>query len=74
MLGELGLEATAFSVARRYGDLLDGFVLDDADRQTSAELPVRAFVTRTQMTSVADKEALARTVLDAADSLRSETP
>jgi LPPG:FO 2-phospho-L-lactate transferase len=74
MMGELGLEATAFSVARRYGDLLDGFVLDDADRQTVRELPMRAFVTRTLMTSVAEKEALARAVLDAADTLRSERP
>ena len=71
MMRELGLEATASSVARRYGDLLDGFVLDEADRGT-VDLGVRAFFTGTLMTNVAEKEALARTVLDAADTLTSE--
>src|SRR5204862_4253784 len=31
MMRELGLEASAAGVAARYGDLLDGYIVDDAD-------------------------------------------
>ena len=31
LMSELGLPATAAAVARRYGDLIDGYVLDHAD-------------------------------------------
>src|SRR5581483_3330238 len=34
MMAELGLEPSAVAVARYYGDLLDGYVLDEADAAT----------------------------------------
>lgn len=67
MMQELGLAVSAATVAARYGDLLDGLVVDRID---SPDIVARQHVAPTLMTSVADKEALARTVLAFADSLR----
>lgn len=67
MMQELGLAVSAATVAARYGDLLDGLVVDRID---ALDIAVRQHVAPTLMTSVADKEALARTVLAFADSLR----
>jgi LPPG:FO 2-phospho-L-lactate transferase len=66
MLQELGLAGTSASVAKRYGNLLDGYIVDEGDADG---VPGRVHVAPTLMTSVADKEALARTVLSFADSL-----
>jgi LPPG:FO 2-phospho-L-lactate transferase len=67
MLQELGLPVTSAAVARRYGDLLAGYVVDQAD---SAGVQARLHVAPTLMTTLDDKKALARTVLAFADSLR----
>ena len=69
MMAELGLPVTVTTVARRYGDLLDGYVLDhaDAEEARTLDLPLRA--ARTLMVSLADREALAREVLAHADAL-----
>ncbi|MFZ5784553.1 MAG: 2-phospho-L-lactate transferase [Pseudomonadota bacterium] len=67
MMQELGLAVSAATVAARYGDLLDGLVVDRID---APGIAVRQHVAPTLMSSVADKEALARTVLAFADSLR----
>ncbi|MBS0561780.1 MAG: 2-phospho-L-lactate transferase [Proteobacteria bacterium] len=69
MLAELGLEVSAASVAWRYGDLLDGYIVDHADADAPAQGP-RVFAAETLMTTLADREALARAVLDAAATLR----
>ena len=69
MLAELGLEVSAASVAWRYGDLLDGYVVDHADADAPVRGP-RLFAAPTLMTTLADREALARAVLDAAAALR----
>ncbi len=65
MMAELGLPVDAAAVARHYGDLLDHYVIDDADADavTGFDLPVTA--TRTLMETLADREALARVVLTA---------
>ncbi|HEX5319492.1 MAG TPA: 2-phospho-L-lactate transferase [Stellaceae bacterium] len=65
MMAELGLPVDAASVARHYGDLIDVYVADDEDADTVAGLGVPVVLTRTLMTSLADREALARTVLAA---------
>ena len=52
-------------VAARYGDLLDGYVLDEIDAGSITSLPV--FVTHTLMKTLADRENLARVTLEAAD-------
>ena len=63
MMAELGLPVGAASVARHYGDLLDHYVIDEADAGavTGLDLPVTA--TRALMQTLADREALARRVL-----------
>lgn len=63
MMRELGLPVRASEVARRYGSLLDGYVLDLQDADDSAMIPVATTVTQTMMRSLADREALARDVL-----------
>jgi LPPG:FO 2-phospho-L-lactate transferase len=63
MMDELGLPVDAAAVARHYGDLLDHYVVDETDAGLQANLPVPVTVTRTLMTSMTDREALARTVL-----------
>ena len=70
MLSELGIPPGAAAVARRYGALLDGYVMDEADADEARLVEVPVTLARTLMTTLADREALARTVLAAADSLR----
>jgi LPPG:FO 2-phospho-L-lactate transferase len=72
MMAELGLPVTASSVARQYRDLLDAYVLDRADAGAAAEaaaLGITVSVAHTLMTTLEEREALARQVLDTADAL-----
>jgi LPPG:FO 2-phospho-L-lactate transferase len=66
MMAELGTPPSAGAVARRYGDLLDGYVVDFADMDQVAGIGARVTLGQTLMTTLADREALARTVLQAA--------
>jgi LPPG:FO 2-phospho-L-lactate transferase len=66
MMHELGLTVSSASVAGRYGDLLDGYIVDEGDAEG---IPGKVHVTPTLMKTVSDKEALARTTLAFADSL-----
>jgi len=66
MMRELGLAVSSAAVAERYGDLLDGYVVDAAD---SRDIRTKLHIAPTLMTTLEDREALARTVLDFADSL-----
>jgi LPPG:FO 2-phospho-L-lactate transferase len=70
MMQELGIEVSAASVAWRYGDLLDGYIVDHADAGSAVGGP-RVFPAATLMTTLQDRESLARVVLDAAMALRS---
>jgi LPPG:FO 2-phospho-L-lactate transferase len=67
MMQELGLPVSAASVAERYGDLLDGYVVDPVD---APRVRGKLRIAPTLMTTLEDREALARTVLDFVDSLR----
>jgi LPPG:FO 2-phospho-L-lactate transferase len=69
MMSELGLPATAAAVARHYGDLIDGYVLDHADAACAAELGISATMAHTLMATLKDRDRLAREVLAAADRL-----
>jgi LPPG:FO 2-phospho-L-lactate transferase len=71
MMRELGFEATAAAVAQHYGDVLDGCLLDRGDAGIAAPSGVEVRSAATLMTSLADRETLAREVLAFADSLRS---
>lgn len=70
MMTELGLDPTAGTVAHRYSDLLDGYVIDHADMSEVVSIDARVTLAQTLMTTLEDREALARTVLDAAAVLR----
>jgi LPPG:FO 2-phospho-L-lactate transferase len=70
MMAELGMLPGAAAVAARYADLLDGFVIDHEDAAEAAGLGVPVTLAKTLMTTLADREALARVVLDAADAIR----
>jgi LPPG:FO 2-phospho-L-lactate transferase len=70
MMAELSLPVSAGAVAEHYGDLLDGFVLDNEDAQLANKLSVRCCVTQTWMRNDKDKCELAREVLSFAQTLR----
>jgi LPPG:FO 2-phospho-L-lactate transferase len=72
MMRELGLEASAAGVAARYGDLLDGYIIDHADAEAVGDVGARVTIARTLMKSLHDRETLARVTLDAADALASQ--
>jgi LPPG:FO 2-phospho-L-lactate transferase len=66
MLQGLGFEVSAVGVAHYYGNLLSAFVIDTLDAALAprlANLGLRVEVTNTIMRSLADKAALAQTVL-----------
>jgi LPPG:FO 2-phospho-L-lactate transferase len=69
IMADLGLATDVRTVAAHYRDILDGFVIDAADTDAANALDIPVLVTRTLMTSLADREALARAVLDFADAL-----
>jgi LPPG:FO 2-phospho-L-lactate transferase len=70
MMAELGLPVDAATPARHYRDFLDLYIADEEDAAAVAGLDLPVILTRTLMQSLADREALARTVLSAADRLR----
>jgi len=70
MMKELGLDPSAGTVAHRYHDLLDGYVIDHADMSEVVSIDARVTLAQTLMRTMEDRESLARTVLDAAAVLR----
>src|ERR1700678_2222108 len=71
MMAELGMTPSAAAVAERYGDMLDGYVMDVGDAEEAAHLAPRVTLAPTLMTNLAEREQLARVVLEAADALGS---
>src|SRR5262249_40837207 len=69
MMAELGMTLSAAAVARRYGDLLDGYVVDVGDALEAAHVASKVTLAPTLMTNLAEREQLARVVLAAADAL-----
>jgi LPPG:FO 2-phospho-L-lactate transferase len=67
IMRELGLESGSADVARRYTGLLDVFVVDEVDAATIVPAGIEVVSTPTLMTSLEDRELLARVVLAAAD-------
>ena len=70
MMRELGIEASAAAVARRYDGLIDAFVVDEVDAAACSVPGVTCVPARALMRTLADREALARVVLGAADAVR----
>ncbi len=56
--GELGLPVSAAAVARRYADLIDGYVLDEADAAEAAGLGIPATPAPTLMSDFAGPRAI----------------
>ena len=71
MMTELGMIPSAAAVAERYGDLLDGYVMDDSDAGEAADVRPKVTLAATLMTNLAEREQLARIVLEGADALGS---
>ena len=69
MMRELGVEVSNRGIKRHYGDVVDAWIIDPADAADAAgfDRPVR--VAPTLMRTDADKDALARQVLDLAAGL-----
>jgi len=68
LLRGLGLEVSAFSVAKLYADFLDSFIVDNldaAEKGAIEDLGINVKVTNTVMKSLADKVKLARVALEA---------
>ena len=73
MMQELNIPATALAVARhyqeRYPSLLDGFVIDETDRDSLGEFDLPSVATQSVMRSLDDRIALARRCLEFFDEL-----
>ena len=69
MMRELGLEVSNRAIESHYGDIVDAWIVDSADAKDAAgfDRPVR--VAPTLMRTDADKEALARALLELAAEL-----
>jgi LPPG:FO 2-phospho-L-lactate transferase len=70
MMAELGLPVTAAAVAHHYRDFLDLYIADEEDAAAVADLDFPVALARTLMQSLADRDALARTVLAASDRVK----
>jgi LPPG:FO 2-phospho-L-lactate transferase len=68
IMGELQLEQSSKPIAQFYEGIIDGFVLDKSEAHLASEIAVASHVTATLMKTAADKQRLAREVLDFAGS------
>lgn len=72
MMAELNMPTTAFAVAQYYGDLLDGFIIDQSDSALKIDIEqtgVKVHCTNTIMNTLQDKVSLASETLAFAHSL-----
>ena len=67
IMAELSIPLTARAVAEHYDGLLDGYVVDTADGGVSNEMHIPVMATKILMTTIEDRENLAREVLVFAD-------
>ena len=63
IMAELGLPVGAAAVARHYEDILDVFIAEEADASEVEDLGIPVRLARTLMSTIEDREALARAVL-----------
>jgi LPPG:FO 2-phospho-L-lactate transferase len=70
IMGELGLERSAITIATHYAGLIDAFVLDRSDAPLATRISGPVRICATLMRSLEDREALAREVLALAAELR----
>ena len=75
MMRELGAEPSALGVARQYGPLVDGWVIDDVDCNLAPAIEAlgcRVKVCNTMMRTLDDKRRLAHDAVDLAFELALE--
>jgi LPPG:FO 2-phospho-L-lactate transferase len=70
IMSELQLAVSSVSIAQFYEGVIDGFVLDKSEAELAPQIGVATHVTSTLMKTPADKQRLAREVLDFARSFR----
>jgi LPPG:FO 2-phospho-L-lactate transferase len=63
IMAELGLPVGAAAVARHYEDILDTFVAEESDANEVEDLGIPVTLARTFMSTIEDREDLARVVL-----------
>jgi LPPG:FO 2-phospho-L-lactate transferase len=66
IMRELGFAVDGATIARHYRDILDRWIADRADAAALGGIGVPVTLAHTLMTTLADREALARVVLEAA--------
>ena len=74
MMAELDMDVSALGVAQHYGDLLDGFIIDETDRASADEVAatgVAIDIAQTIMKTKGDRLDLARVALDFCQKLAS---
>jgi LPPG:FO 2-phospho-L-lactate transferase len=71
MFTELGIQPSAVAVARHYGDLLSGYVLDIIDADLASEITIPCYITQTLMKNRDDRRHLAQDVLNFIQTLHS---
>ena len=70
IMDEISMPPTARAVSDYYGELLDGFVFDNADKAEASRASLPSLVTQTLMETLEDRINLARDVLEFADDLK----
>ena len=73
MLSELGVESSAVAIARHYGDLLDGIIIDSVDhhqREEITDLGISVYCTNTIMRTLDDKKQLAVEAIEFCEQLK----
>jgi LPPG:FO 2-phospho-L-lactate transferase len=73
MMAELGMPQSATAVAQYYGDLIDGFVIDNVDAGLQSEieaLGIACITTQSIMKTQQDKTALANICVDFAATIK----
>ena len=74
ILTELNKDCTPLTIARYYHDLIDGLIIDQADRYSAAALPIPVRVTGTLMRTLEDRERLACECVAFAEFIGFEAP
>ena len=69
IMSELGLPVTNVSIAEHYRGLIDGLIVDAADRDDAAAIDLPVHVTRTLMQDLGDRSRLGREALAFAEML-----
>jgi LPPG:FO 2-phospho-L-lactate transferase len=60
IMADLGMPLTQASIVRHYEGLIDGIMIDTVDQSEATRLPVKTRTTRTLMSTLEDRERLAR--------------